>query len=248
MKSGWVRVALIVLAGGIAGALVAFLMISYYPHKLYVIEDPQQAYDIVTDLTTIVVMILAVIAALGGLVIGWLIHRAVYSQLSEQLNSRIEECINIIFANLHKATTSLWGQLYEQFPKRNDLIEIAISEGKKAVSFAEKLNEKEYWEIKLKATNNYLLSLADKGKPQDLSEAHHNLAPLERILEEHKKDFGILSYQEYLETIYFIRWRFPLTPEDKKKAQEDFFTLRGHPDFDDWRRRWKDFGLKAANP
>lgn len=243
MKWGWVKIASVVLAGGAAGFLTAFLTITYWPHVVYVVEE-KQAYDIITDLTSIFITIIAVIVAIGGVVVGWLLHRTLSGQFSEQITTRLEQCSDIIFTNLHIATTSLWGQLYEQLERKNDyLIEMAMEEGKKATDFADKLDEKEHWEIKKKALNNYLMSLSDASGEEHLREAYRCLAPFERILGEHQKDYDNLSYKSDLETVYFLRWRFSETDEDKRRAEDNFRSLSNHPNFKVWEKRWKILGL-----
>jgi len=236
-----------ILAGGVAGWLVAFLYISYWPYKVYILEEAQQAYDILRDLTTIIVAIIAILAALGGIVIGWLLHRTLYGELSEKVTSKMQEWGDCIFANLHKKTAALWGQLYERF-KYDDMIRTAIGEAKESVRFANQIDEEAHRDLKLEAINNLLMSLSERGLIQDSDEVHKNRANLERLLEKYRQDLTILEYQEYLDTIYFVRWRFPLNREDKKEARKQFLSLSSHPEFSSWMRRWRRFGLRASNP
>jgi hypothetical protein len=245
-KFKWERsqLALVILIGSAAGFLAAFLTATYLPHEIYVMEGSQQAYDILKHLTTVIIALVSVLAAVGGILIGWLLHRILNKELSDRITSQVLEYGNNILADLHKSTASLWGHLYER-SKENDLIAMAFDQAKKAVDYAEGLDKEKFLETRLKAFNNYLMILAEKRNENDIPEAHRYVGALERLLEEHEKDLGTAECQSYQETIYFLRWLLPLNPKDRAEAIKSFRSLKGHPDFDSWLQRWKNFGFKG---
>ncbi len=238
---------IVILLGGVAG-FVVFLYLSQYPALVASSED---AYNVLRDVIMIVIAVVTLFTAVLIAIVGWALRGLLLHDLKSELSEIVEKSENILCSNLHAKIAPLWGRMYEYDKKAIYLIEYAVGEAEQAFNYANKLKEKKYWELHIKASNNYLMALAEKGDTGDANEAYKISANLEKLLTEHEKELGTQNCQKWRETVYFVRYQLPRTKSsDKEQAIQDFYSLKDHPDFGKWKKRWDDFKViaKETNP
>lgn len=233
---------LVIIFGGLAG-FFAYLYFSQHPILLANGED---AYNVLRDVILIVIAVLTVLTATLIAILGWALRNMLLRDLRSELGGAIEECKNDFFSTLHTKVAPLWGRLYEhdRKPTTTYLINWAVGEAEKAVDYANKLNEKKYWESQIAAINNHLMALAERGDRGDANEAYKLSTVLEHLLKKHETELDPHKRQNWEETIYFVRCRLPRTKSnDKEEAKQNFKRLKEHPLFKKWEQRWKNFKL-----
>lgn len=240
----WKSLALLVLLVIIFGGLAGFVANVYFSQHPILIGNGEDAYNVLRDVIIIVIAVLTVLTAVLIAIVGWALRSMLLRDLKSDLDGAIEECKNDFFGSLHTKVAPLWGRLYEHDTKATYLIEYAVSEAEQAVNYANKLDEKNYWQLRIIAINNYLMALAEKGDAGDANEAYKLSTVLERLLQKYEQELGLPKKQGWAETIYFVRCRLPRAKSnDREKAKQDFQHLKGHPNFEKWRNRWIDFKL-----
>lgn len=231
---------IVIIFGGLAG-FVANLYFSQHP---ILITGGEEAYNVLRDVITIMVAVLTLFTAVLIVIVGWALRGILLHDLKSELEGIVEESGNNICSSLHGKVAPLWGRLYEYDKKATYLIEYAVDEARQALDYANKLDEEKHWGLRTKASNNYLMALAEKGDPGDTNEAYKISTNLERLLTEHEKELEPQICQGWKETIYFVRCRLPrIKSNDREKAIRDFFSLKEHPRFEKWQQRWVDFEL-----
>lgn len=238
-KSALLIVFIVIVIGGSA-AMLANLYFSQHP---IVITEGGDAYNILRDVLTIVIAVLTLFTAILIVIVGWALRGILLHDLKEELEYTAEESKNTLCANLHSKLAPLWGRLFE-YHKTPSLIEYAVGEARQALDYANKLDEKVYWDLKIGTINNLLMSLADKGDIGDTNEAYKLSTDLEKMLKKHEKEMEIHYRQRWEESICFTRARLPRSnTDDREKAISEFNALREHPSYKQMRQRWEDFGL-----
>ena len=254
-----VLVLLVIILGGLAGFL-AYLYFSQHPILLTTGED---AYNVLRDVILIVIAVLTVLTAVLIAILGWALRSILFRDLRDEFSKLIEKCENTIqtgkndmeksknelLSNLFMKVGYLWGSLYEGMkdPKGSKnpvFISHAIEEEKHALEYANMLDEKEYWELRVRAINDYLMALALQADTGNANMAYEVSTELERLLEEHEQELGLDRKQSLEETIYFVRASLPRAKsKDKKNAKQAFYLLSDHADWEKWRKRWREAGL-----
>jgi hypothetical protein len=237
---------LVIILGGLAG-FIANLYFSQHP---ILISSEESAYNVLRDVTMIVIAALTIFTAVLIVIVGWALRGILFNDLKSELSEIIEESRNNLCSSLHGKVAPLWGRLFEYDKESTYLIEYAVGEARQALDYAKKLDEKKHWGLQTEARNNYLMALAERGDPGDTNEAYRMSIDQERLLTEHEGEIERPIYQSRKETIYFVRCRFPrIHSNDREKAIQDFNSMKDCSNFGKWQKRWVDFGLiKDTNP
>ena len=248
----WRTLLLLLFSVAVVGGLVGVLASLYILRHPLVIGDGGTAYNILRDVTTIAIAVLAVLTAvfiaIGSLVLRSILLRelrAEFTDLMEESKDAIEEGKNELFSNLSTKVGFLWGRHFELSKMKEErFINFAIEEGERAVDYANMLDETKHWKVRVRALNNYLMALAEKGDSGDANKAYKLTTDLEQLLKKHENELELHKKQNQEETIYFTRCRLPRRKSnDRKEAKQNFYRLKGHPHFNKWKQRWIDFKL-----
>lgn len=242
----WRSLPLLVLLVLIFGGLAGFVANLYFSQHPILITNGEDGYNVLRDVIMIVIAVLTVLTAVLIAVVGWALRTILAHDLRSTLRSDVEEAKNELFSNLFRKVGFFWGHLYEH-EKNEVLIEYSVEEGEQAVKYANilnELNEKKYWELRVRAINDYLMALAEKGDAGDANKAYKLTTDLERLLKKYEEELGLDRKQRTQETIYFVRACLPRTKSnDREKAIQDFYSLKEHPRFKEWEQRWIKFKL-----
>ncbi len=246
----WRSLPLLVLLVVIFGGLAGFVANLYFSQHPILITSGGGAYNVLRDVIMIVIAVLTVLTAVLIVIVGWALRtilvrdlRAELSGLIKESKNGMEESKNELFTNLYRKVGFLWGRFFER--EGDDvLINYSIDEEEQALKYANMLDEEKYWELRVKAINDYLMALTEKGDIGNANMAYKLSTDLEQLLKEHEQELGIHRKQSFEETIYFARCRIPRTKSnDRENAIQNFYSLKEHPKFGKWERRWIYFEL-----
>lgn len=237
-------VLIVIIIGGSAG-FVANLYFSKHP---ILVTSGEDTYNILRDVIMILIAALTLFTGVLIAIVGWALRTILLYDLKSELGAMIKENENMVCCSLHGKVAPLWGRLFEYDRGATHLIEYAVGQAKQSLDYANKLDEKKHWELRLRALNNYLMALAEKGDPGDANEAYKVSGDLERLITEHEEE---LEPYHWKETVSFVRCRLPrIGSNDRERATVNFFSLEDAPAFGKWKKRWEDFDLipKDTNP
>ena len=167
---------IVIVLGGLAG-FVVFLYFSQHPILTASGED---AYNVLRDVTMIVIAVLTLFTAVLVAIVGWALRSILLQELKSELGEIVEESKNRLCSNLHSKLAPLWGRLFEYHREHSYLIDYSIGEAKQAIDYANNLDEKRYWELRMSVINNYLMAMADKGDGGDSNDAYKRSTDLEK--------------------------------------------------------------------
>jgi len=193
-------------------------------------------------LVLILITVLTILTAAFAALLGWTLQNTLLRDLRARLSSHLKDTENILFCSLHGKVAPLWGRLYEYDKSSPYLIENAVTEAEKAVNHARELDEKSHWILRVRALNNYLMALAERGDVGDTNLAYKVGRELEELIKKHEKEIDLPTIQLWQETIYFSHYKLPRAgSKDQEEAVQNLDKLKDHSLFEKWKQRWNEF-------
>ena len=230
---------LIVIALGVLATVAANLYFSRHP---ILITDGENVYNILCDVILIVIMILTILTATFAAILGWTLQHYLSRDLRASLSSHLKDTENIMLSGLHGKVAPLWGHLFEYDRSSTYLIDYSVDEAEKAVNYARKLDEETSWILQVRALNNYLMALSEKGDIGDTNLAYKVGRELEELIKKHEKQMDLYTRQIWEETIYFSKYILPRSgSKDREEAKQSFDALKENPHYEEWKHRWDIF-------
>lgn len=209
----------------IVGALGGFIYVYAYT-KIY-LEVKAVPMDTVLDL---VLVILALMTLLG-----YGVYQLIHRRIEDRVENQLREERNELSARLHASTGFVFWKHYQQ----EEPLTIAITRTRRALEYAERLDEKQYERLICTCKHNLAYYLAEAC---ECKEEAHKLAKYayERARDE-KGRFKHESSYEWEETYAWVLWRF--AGEDniaKEKAHQILDELLSCSDIPiEWREEKK---------
>lgn len=206
------------------GVLAGFIYAYIYVHL------EVQPGDISTIIIDLILVILALIAALGYGVYRWICRG-----IDDRVEQRLTEEGNKLCARLHVSTGFVFWKHYRQ----EEPLTVAIARTRLALEYAERLDEKQYEPLICTCKQNLAYYLAEKGECKE--EAHKLAKYAYERARDKKGRFKYETSYEWEETYAWVLWQF--AGEDniaKEKAHQIINELLSCSDIPiEWREQKK---------